>query len=150
MKKLFLLLSMVAVASLDHFAKAEASKMTAIHVAEPPDDTYYYEYSSVLFGTDVDANGEIVNESSEFKLPSSGPAKIAVLVENDEPFLTEKVYVEIYNEDNELVEDFNLELKPEWNWFKFVIELEKPGSYFVDIYNEIDVFINSGTVEVYK
>jgi hypothetical protein len=118
--------------------------------SDPPEDSYYYEYSEVLFGAGVDAEGNMIDEATEFILPKTGPAKITVGVFNDEAFLTKEARVEIYNQDNELVDEFKLNLEPEWNWFKFVIELDKEGTYYVDIYNEIDVFINSGSVDVVK
>lgn len=127
-----------------------ASASVSTFKNDPPDDTYYYEYSEILFGSGIDAEGNIIDEATEFLLPETGPAKITVGVFNDEAFLTKEVYVEIYNEENELVDEFTLNLEPEWNWFKFVIELEKEGTYYLDIYNEIDVFINSGTVDVVK
>lgn len=115
---------------------------------DPPDDTYYYEYSEVLFGTGVDQNGDITGEATEFKLDANGKANITVAVYNDEAFLTQTASVEIYNEENELIDSFEIELQTEWNWFKFQIQIEKAGKYFLDIYNEIDVFINSGSFEV--
>ena len=117
---------------------------------DPPDDTYYYEYSEVLFGSGMDSEGNILEESTQFRLPQTGSTKITVGVFNDKAFLTNKVLVEIYNQESELVDEFTLDVQPDWDWFKFEIELEKEGTYYLDIYNEIDVFINSGTVDVVR
>lgn len=131
----------------DSFASVN-QQSSIISTIEPPDDTYYYEYSEVLFGTGVDQEGNMIDEASEFELPSDGPAKISVGAFQDDPFLTSKVYVEIYDEDNEMVDEFYIEIDTEWNWFKFVVEFNEAGTYYIDLYNEIDVFINSGTVTI--
>jgi hypothetical protein len=36
--------------------------------------------------------------------------------------------VEVYSDANELVENFSIEVKEDWNWCKFVIDLDKPGT----------------------
>lgn len=127
---------------------SETIESCVISTIEPPDDTYYYEYSEVLFGTGVDQEGNMIDEATEFTLPKKGPIELAVGVFQDDPFLTSKVYVDIYDEDNELVDEFYIEIDTEWNWFKFVVEFDKAGTYYIDLYNEIDVFINSGTVTI--
>jgi hypothetical protein len=150
MKKLITLMMAAFLVVIAPLSTTFANTSTSEIKNDPPDDTYYYEHSEVLFGKGVDAEGNMIGEATEFKLPATGSVKIAVGVFNDEAFLTNEVRVEIYNDDNELVEDFTLNIEEDWNWFKFDIEFNKVGSYFVDIYNEIDVFINSGTVEVVK
>ncbi len=114
---------------------------------EPITDTYYYEYSQVLFGTSIDSEGNLQGESTEFSLKGK-PAEIVVMLLQDDPFRTSQAYVEIYNENSQLVESFELTINPAWNWFKFQIKLSTPGLYFLDIYNDVDVFINSGTVQI--
>jgi hypothetical protein len=131
----------------DSFASVTLQS-SIISTIDPPDDTYYYEYSEVLFGTGVDQEGNMIDEASEFALPSKGPIEIAVGTFQDDPFLTSKVYVEIYDEENEMVDEFYIEIDTEWNWFKFMVEFDKAGTYYIDLYNEIDVFINSGTVTI--
>lgn len=120
--------------------------------ADPPDpyDTYYYEYSVILFGTSVDNEGNIVGESTTFKVGSNGVAKFDVYIENDGEFATEALYFEIYNEDSDLFEDFIIEITPEWNWTKFTYTIDRPGKYFMDVYNYEDTFVNSAEFEITK
>jgi hypothetical protein len=119
-------------------------------VSDPPDDTYYYEYTEIIFADDVTADGDPVNANNTFQLPATGKAKITVALFNDEPLLTKEIVVEVYSDENELVDQFSIEVKEDWNWFKFVIDIDKPGTYTIDLYNEIDVYINSGSVVVVK
>lgn len=148
MRKLMTFMSVIVMLAISTAGSTFAHARSAEIRNDPPDDTYYYENSEVLFGTGADKEGNIIGEAYEFQLPNNGPAKITVAVYNEEPFLTEKVYVEIFNNENEKVDQFSLSLDPEWNWFKFEIEIDKAGTYYVDIYNEIDVFISSGFVDV--
>lgn len=119
-------------------------------LADPPDDTYYYEYTQVVFADDVDTEGNLIDEKTIFTLPSDGPANITVALFNEEPLLTSEITVEIYKDGNTLFDSFSIEIKEEWNWCKFRIDVLEPGKYTIDLYNEIDVFINSGYVEVVK
>jgi hypothetical protein len=105
-----------------------ANYSSLIVAIEPPDDTYYYEYTEIIFADDVTADGDPVNANNTFQLPATGKAKITVALFNDEPLLTKEIVVEIYNDANELVENFSIEVKEDWNWCKFVIDLDKPGT----------------------
>jgi hypothetical protein len=127
-----------------------ANPGSALIVADPPDDTYYYEYTEVIFADDVSPDGEAVNEKSIFQIPANGPAKITVALFNDEPLLTKEIVVEIYAEDNTLYDSFSISTKEEWNWCKFSIDIKEPGKYAIDLYNENDVYINTGYVDVVK
>lgn len=110
-------------------------------------DTYYYEYSEVVFGTSVDGEGNVEGESRTFKLGNAG-ADFIVVVFNDAPFKTKEFFVEVFNEGNDLVESFTLNVNPEWDWLKFSMNLKDPGLYYIDIYNEVDTYINSGEVTI--
>jgi hypothetical protein len=127
-----------------------ANSGSSLIVADPPDDTYYYEYSEIIFADEVSLEGEPVNPKSTFQLPSTGPVKITVALFNDEPLLTKEIVVEIYSDDNELFDSFSIETKEEWNWCKFSIDITAPGRYSIDLYNELDVYINTGYVDVVK
>jgi hypothetical protein len=134
LKKLFLLLCLSAT-------------MSVVSAQDEMYDTYYYEYSEVVFGTSVDGEGNVEGEGRTFKTGSEG-AKFVVVVYNDNPFKTKEFFVEVYNEDNDLVESFSLDVNPEWDWLKFAMNLKDPGKYFIDIYNEVDTYINSGEVTI--
>jgi len=144
-----ILLAVACLISLPSLSLASNSGSVIVAV-EPPDDTYYYEYTEVIFADDVSNDGDPINMKNTFQLPSTGKAKVTVALFNDEPLLTNEIIVEIYNDANELVDNFSIEVKEDWNWFKFVIDLDEPGTYTIDLYNEIDVFINSGSVVVVK
>jgi hypothetical protein len=130
--------------------QAKPSTTSHAFTVEPPDDTYYYEYSEIIFAEDVDQEGNPVGEKTQFSLPIEGPVKITLALYNDAPLLTSEIYVEIYDDSNQMVDQFTLNLREEWNWFKFEVSFDQPGRYTFDIYNEIDVFINSASVEVVR
>jgi hypothetical protein len=137
LKKLFLLLCLSATMSV---LSAQDDDMY---------DTYYYEYSEVLFGTAVDGEGNVEGESRTFDIGDDG-AEFVVVIYNDAPFKTKEFLVEVYDEDNEVVETFTLDVNPDWDWLKFSMNLKEPGKYFIDIYNEVDTYVNSGEVTIVK
>ena len=64
--------------------------------------------------------------------------------ENGESFYYGDKYDEEVSRETYSVESMT------WNWLKFKISVKKVGKYVVDIYNDKDVFINSGYFEVIK
>lgn len=112
-------------------------------------DTYYYENSIVQFCTSVDASGNPVGVSESFKLNAEGSVTVAVYVENDgNPFKTDKFNVDIFDDKENAVDSYSLDIQPEWDYVKFEQKFNRPGVYYVDIYTANDVFINTGTVTI--
>ncbi|HQV77503.1 MAG TPA: hypothetical protein PLJ42_03955 [Chitinophagales bacterium] len=108
-------------------------------------DTYYYENSTIEFGTKVE-NGEVIGKSETFML-KNGKAEFECLIYQDEDLKCKELTVTIYNgddyKDEVSSEVFSIESKT-WNWVKIPIKVSKKGKYVVDVYNEHDTFINSG------
>jgi hypothetical protein len=139
----------ILVAGICPVIAATSSTIATVNQSEgDPYDTYYYEYSEILFGTSVDNNGNIEGESTTFSLGSSGKVDLAVFVSNDGEFATNTLYIEIYDDEEEPFDDYSIEIQPEWDWVKFVHTFNKPGTYYFDIYNEEDTFVNSASVTI--
>ncbi|HMV14441.1 MAG TPA: hypothetical protein PKK18_06080 [Chitinophagales bacterium] len=115
-------------------------------------DTYYYENSTITFGDEVDNDANVKGEATEFKL-INGKRDIMLKLEQDDDLKCKEVEVSVYYGDkyDEEVsrETYSVESMT-WNWLKFKISVKKVGKYVVDIYNDKDVFINSGYFEVIK
>ncbi len=139
LKKIFLLLCLSATMNV-------VSAQEEINIY----DTYYYEYSEVLFGESVDNEGNVVGENTTFKIGSSGSADIVVMIANEGAFGTETLVIYIYDEDMNPVDEFSINIESEWNWVKFSISLKEEGKYYVDVYNEVDTFVNTGELFVEK
>ena len=112
-------------------------------------DTYYYEDSEIIFCESVSTDGDPVSEATSFKADRTGAREITIYLSNDKAFKTTKMYVDIYDsKTNEKIEDFSIDVEEDWDWVKFKQSFTKPGEYYVDIYNEDDVFINTATVTI--
>lgn len=110
-------------------------------------DTYYYENSIITLGESVAEGGIMSGESTVFKL-NNGTAKIAAMLEQDEPLLLSKVYVNVYMGEDEIsAESYDIPSK-DWNYINVYVTVNKPGSYYVDFYTQDDAFINTASFEV--
>lgn len=142
MKKLFTLLSISFLIAQTLFAGINTTLQS-----DPPEDTYYYEFSTIEFGTSISTENKLINPNTEFELTGDS-IKLFVLASMEEAFLTKFIYVDIYDENNEVVDSFEIDLEEDWNWFYFDIIFKSKGVYYIDIYNEADVFINTGSVTI--
>lgn len=121
-------------------------------VIDDAQDTYYYEFSDITFGNNIDADGNVKDATEEFKL-KNGKADFYCVVMQDDALKSKSIIVSIYYGDDykEKVseETFSVD-NLDWNWVKLPISVSKVGKYVVDIYNEYDTFINSGYFEVVR
>jgi len=111
-------------------------------------DTYYYENSEIVFATDVTENLEPIGQSTEFSMGNDTTVRVVVIITNDKRFATDMFYVDIYDSDENLYETFTINIDPEWDIVKFNQKFNKKGSFYVDIYNGNDIFINTGIVTI--
>lgn len=109
-------------------------------------DTYYYENSVVRFGTSANQS-DLVGETDVFYL-NNGVAKFTALLEQDEDLLLTKVYVDIYRGEEVILNTSYTVGDTKWNYITIPVEITEPGSYYMDFYNQNDVFINSGSFTV--
>ncbi len=109
-------------------------------------DTYYYENAVVTFGESVDKE-ILIGESTLFTL-ENGTRKISAKLEQDEPLLLTKVYVDLYLGEEVVVNDSYDIPSTDWNYVTVPITVDKPGSYYVEFYTQDDVFISTGSFEV--
>jgi hypothetical protein len=118
-------------------------------VLDPEYDTYYYENSIVTFGTGIE-DGVLINESNEFKLKGKS-MDLMIKVDMDEELRLSIIYVGLYvgeNYDEEVSNESFTVADKTWNWINVPITVYKKGKYVVDLYNQNDVFVNSGYFEV--
>jgi hypothetical protein len=130
------------------FKKEEAVTTTTTEAVDEF-DTYYYEYTEVAFGEDIN-EGVLIGESGVFNLKGNSLDLVA-LVENDEALQLTEIYVEVFggaNYDEEVsAESFTVADKV-WTWVSVPIKVSKKGKYVVDFYTQNDVYINSGYFEI--
>ncbi|MBK6731428.1 MAG: hypothetical protein IPG60_10880 [Bacteroidetes bacterium] len=111
-------------------------------------DTYYYENSVIKFGTSETDEGLPVGENTEFSLGSNDSITLRIFLTNDKVFATDKFYVDVYDDEDDLVDAFTIKIDPEWDQVRFNQWFTKRGEYIIDIFNADDIFINSGEVTI--
>ncbi len=115
-------------------------------------DTYYYEDSEMRFCNSVDAGINLIGESTVFYLTSDSVIVTCYVANNNRPFKSEYVYVDIFNEEDDLFGEptmsFTVNIEKDWDYFAFKTTFKEKGLYYVDIYNEEDIFINTASVTI--
>lgn len=108
-------------------------------------DTYYYEDSKITFCTSVDAEGYPVGATNTFSMNGTGTVDATIYLENNgKPFKTTKMFVDIYKEGTEEVwSTYSIDVQPDWDYVKFVQTFNRAGTYYVDMFNADDTFINT-------
>lgn len=109
-------------------------------------DTFYYENSIVRFGISANKN-ELIGEGEVFKL-TNGVAKFTALLEQDEDLLLTTVYIDIYKGEELIKTDSFTVGDKAWNYITLPIEMTETGDFYIDFYNQNDVFMNSGSFTI--
>lgn len=129
------------------FMKSEKSKSNDDEI-----DTYYYEYSTIVFGESIDENAVVKGEAEKFKL-INGKRDLYLKLEQDDALKLKEISMDVYGgesyKDKIYTETFSIPSK-DWNWVKLPIKFTAPGKYVVDLYSDTDVYINSGYIEITK
>lgn len=113
-------------------------------------DTYYYEDSKITFGESIDANAVVSGEASSFQL-RNGKRDIFCKIQQDKDLNITQLVVEVYGGDDYKEKIFSQTYSipsKTWNWVKVPLSFTKPGKYVVDMYNENDIYLNSGYVDI--
>ena len=110
--------------------------------------TFYHENSLVTAGTSVTAEGLLVGEAETFYLNGNASVTVTIYLDNYlKPILSDFVYVDIFKSpDEEMWDSYTITMQPDWDYLHFKYEFKEPGTYFIDIFNAQDIFINTGTV----
>jgi hypothetical protein len=113
-------------------------------------DTYYFEKSKITFGDAIDDKAVVTGEATVFYL-RNGKRDIMAKLQQDNDLKVTQVLVEVYGgtdyKEKIASQLYDIPSKT-WNWMKVPLSFNKPGKYVVDMYNEDDVFINSGYLEI--
>ena len=110
-------------------------------------DTYYYENSTIEFAEGVDMEKfEPINSNTEFTL--NGKVDVTTILRLDKPFKTKGIIVDIYDNNDDLYDSFEIEIDENWDFISFKIDFDLIGHYFIDLYTSDDIFINSAELEI--
>lgn len=140
------------------FLAEATTKINVVSDEDKPASTItsdYYEDSKIQFGTSVGDNAEIKGESSSFYL-KNGEVSVAILITNGKVFKTEKIKLSVYKkitkngkEDTKLVQTIPVTgIGEDWDWVYATIDFTEKGEYIVDVWNENELFINTGYVTI--
>lgn len=115
----------------------------------------YYENSVIKFGTSAGENATIYGEATEFKY-KSGKTPVVISITNGKVFKCEEIKLSVYKktkingkEDTKLVQTIPVTgIGADWDWVYATIDFTERGDYIIDVWNENDVFINTGYVTI--
>lgn len=113
-------------------------------------DTWYYS-SSVIDFFEKTSGDTMIGKNNIFPYDSSGKKVILYIGQtNKNPFKTNHLRVNIYNDDKcrELINTFTYFVDENWYWTYLSVVLKDKGKYLLEIYNDDDVYINSGKLEI--
>ena len=114
-------------------------------------DTWYYSQSSIFFCDSIGVgDGKLIGRSDVFEYQPKRE-KIFLYIEqgNKKSFKTQHLYIKIYTRDtHKLVKSTSYSVSHEWFWTFIPIYLIEKGKYTVELYNEDDLYINSGDFEI--
>ena len=122
-----------------------------VNFAKAQVNTEYYKNSEVIFCEDV-VDGSAVNASSTFTIGANG-GYVQVQVDNGKAMKTTQLIVDVWKksstgEYDKFVETKKFDIKATWDSPFFEYTFYKAGKYKLSIYNEDEVFINSGYVTI--
>jgi hypothetical protein len=114
-------------------------------------NTDYYKNSEVIFCEEV-SDGSPVNSSSSFTIGANG-GYVTVQVDNGKAMKTTQLIVDVWKKSStgdydKFVETKKYDIKSTWDAPYFEYTFYKAGKYKLSIYNEDEVFINSGYVTI--
>lgn len=143
MKKLFTTLMSSLILTGMTFAQSAPSA-----TKEAVIDTYYYENSTIEFAEGVDmVKYEPIKPNTEFKL-KDGNVEVSAILRLDKPFKTKGMIIDIYDENDDLYDTFDIEIDESWDFTSFKINFDATGHFFIDVYTSDDIFINSGELDI--
>lgn len=115
-----------------------------------PNETYntsYYDYSRIVFAQAV-IDGKPFNESDTFNISEEGTTVFAYL-NTGKALNTSRIKVEVYLDENgdrefdEHIDTKKFRVTPSWRDTFFRYEIEKPGVYKFEIYNDKNMLMAS-------
>lgn len=117
-----------------------------------PSSSDYYASSKVIFCEEVVSNSP-KNAATSFKIGRTG-GYLQVQVDNGKALKTNRLIVKVYKKGagstdyNEFVETLEFPIEEHWDRPYFQYDFLKSGEYVFDIYNDRNVWINSGYVTI--
>jgi hypothetical protein len=123
-----------------------------VNYAKAQVTTDYYKYSEVIFCEDV-VDGKPVNASSTFTIGENG-GYVQVQVDNaGRKLKTTTIIADVWKksssgEYDKFIETKKYTIEPTWDAPYFKYTFYKAGKYKLAIYNEDEVYINSGYVTI--
>lgn len=139
----------------DAAAKALATEYVTIKVKEDVAAATkltadYYKEAKVVFCEDVDDQGIAVTPSSVFNISATAGGYIHILIDHIKPLKTKELIVDIWRGEGytEFVETKRLTVEESWQWTDFKYTFYKDGKYKFSVYNQDEVFIQTGYVSI--
>lgn len=113
-------------------------------------DTWYYATSRINF-FEKTIGDTMIGRNTVFAYNPNG-TKVILYINQKEtiPFKTRHLVSKVYTSDkcHELISTNTYYVNENWHWTFISVYFSNKGKYIVELYNDDDVFINSGSLEI--
>ncbi|HHG85638.1 MAG TPA: hypothetical protein ENJ82_12895 [Bacteroidetes bacterium] len=122
-----------------------------VNVREEENSPAYFKGAHLIFCNNA-SSGVADTSFQNYRLPTASIHAQRVLLKHDRPLSTGKIYVDIWLGAGETagsyLETVEFQLNPHWNYTQFTYTLKSAGVYTFRVYNEYEVWITTGVLEV--
>ena len=120
-------------------------------VKEEENSPSYFNGSRLIF-CHTAIKGQPDTMLNALKVPSGKSETLSVFIRHIRPFKTHHIYVDVWvgsgNGAGQYLETIEFSLDPNWTYSQFPYEFRSSGVYTFRVYNEDEVWVTSGELEV--
>jgi hypothetical protein len=139
------------VVALDAAKKEICSGIVEVNVREEENSPAYFDGAQLVFCNQA-PSGVADTSYHEFSLRTGKRKEFAVLLHHDRPLSTRRILVDVWlgggRSAGLYLETMEFQVEPQWNYTQFPYKVDGAGVYTFRVYNENEVWISSGTLEV--
>lgn len=122
-----------------------------VNVKEETNTPEYYLGSKLIFCNSA-TNGKPDTSYAAIRVSSGQAETLAVFIRHIRPLKTRHIYVDVWVGSGETagmyLETFEFTIEPNWTFSQFPYEFRGAGVYTFRIYNENEIWMTSGQIEV--
>ncbi|MEM6270181.1 MAG: hypothetical protein AAF998_12140 [Bacteroidota bacterium] len=136
---------------LDAEKREICQDIVEVNVREEENSPAYFEGAQVVFCNQA-PSGIADTSYREFRLRTGTAKDFAILVHHDRPLGTNRILVDVWLGGGKsaglYLETIEFQVEPQWNYTQFNYVVNGAGVYTFRVYNENEVWISSGALEV--
>lgn len=136
---------------LDAEKRELCQDIVEVNVREEENSPAYFQGAKVVFCNKA-PSGVADTTFFEYKLQTGTVKTFSVLVNHDRPLSTERIVVDVWlgggKSTGMYLETLEFQVEPHWNYTQFDYPINGAGVYTFRVYNEHEIWISNGVLEV--